>query len=89
MPQLQAQQHSWGDQPLYNFYHFPDEHKKNWMKFWESMDGDMDKIMDFAKKADIDSPVEWFESLHKFLFDFFAGTPKLLKYASKKPLENS
>jgi hypothetical protein len=48
------------------------------------MDGDLDKIMDFAKTADIECPREWTESLHRFLFSVFAGDPKLLKSAADK-----
>lgn len=84
MPLLTAQKHSWKNQPPNNFYHFPEEHKAGWKKFWESMDGDMDKIIDFAKSADIECPAEWFESLHRFLFDVFCGDPKILKCAAEK-----
>ena len=84
MPLLTAQKHQWTGQPPYNFYHFPDEHRAGWQKFWEAMDGDFDKIIDFAKKADIECPKEWYESLHLFLFDIFAGNPKLLKCAANK-----
>ena len=83
MPQLTAQKHGLGTTPIYNFYHFPEEHKANWEEFWKSNDGDLDKILDFAKKADIANPQEWVESLHIFLFDIFCGNPKLLKKASK------
>jgi len=83
MPLLTAQKHGLGTQPVYNFYHFPEEHKANWEEFWKSNDGDLDKILEFAKKADIANPNEWVESLHIFLFDTFCGNPKLLKKASK------
>jgi hypothetical protein len=65
-------------------YTFADEQKKGWLEFWKDMDGDRDKILDFAKKADVDNPEEWFNSLHKFLFDLFAGDVKLLRKAAKK-----
>lgn len=67
-----------------NLYHFPQEHLEGWKAFWEAMDGDMDKILSWAKKAGVESPAEWFESLHRFLFDVFVGSPKLLKEASGK-----
>ncbi len=84
MPQLTAQKHSWIRQPPYNFYHFPEEHRKGWEKFWKEMDGDETKVLDFAKKADIECPCEWFESLHRFLFGVFCGNPKMLKHAASK-----
>jgi len=79
MPLLTAEKHQWTKQPPYNFYHFPDEHRAGWKVFWEEMDGDLDKILAFAKKADIECPNEWYESLHRFLFLTFAGNVKLLK----------
>jgi len=71
-------------QPPNNLYHFPYEHKEGWMTFWKAMEGDMDKILAWAKKAGVEGPAEWFESLHRFLFDVFSGNPKLLKEASGK-----
>ena len=79
MPLLTAEKHQWTKQPPYNFYHFPDEHRAGWTVFWEEMDGDIDKILEFAKKADIECPAEWYESLHRFLFLTFDGNVKLLK----------
>ena len=79
MPLLTAEKHQWTKQPPYNFYHFPDEHRAGWQVFWKEMDGDIDKILEFAKKADIECPNEWYESLHRFLFLTFAGNTKLLK----------
>ena len=77
-----AQKHKSLNQPTYGHYTFPHEHKCGWMEFWKAMDGDLDKIIDFAKKAEIESPTEWFESLHWFLFDTFYGNPAILKKAS-------
>lgn len=79
MPLLTAEKHQWTKQPPYNFYHFPEEHRAAWQTFWKEMNGDLDKILDFAKKADIECPNEWYESLHRFLFLTFAGNVKLLK----------
>jgi hypothetical protein len=79
MPLLTAEKHQWTKQPPYNFYHFPDEHRAGWKVFWEEMDGDLDKILAFAKKAGIECPNEWYESLHRFLFLTFDGNVKLLK----------
>jgi len=79
MPLLTAEKHQWTKQPPYNFYHFPDEHRAGWQVFWEELDGDLDKILEFAKKADIECPNEWYESLHRFLFLTFDGNVKLLK----------
>jgi len=79
-----AQRFSFNKPAPNNLYHFPREHKAGWQAFWESMDGDTDKILDFAKKSDIDSPEEWFSALHLFLFDVFSGNPNLLKVASGK-----
>lgn len=84
MPMLTAQKHQWTKQPPYNFYHFPDEHLAGWKAFWEEMDGDTGKILDFAKTAKIECPAEWFESLHRFLFGVFYGEPLCLKTAAGK-----
>jgi len=84
MPLLTAQKHQWTKQPPYNFYHFPNEHKANWKSFWEEMGGDIDKILEFAKKADIECPKEWLESLHLFLFSEFSGNAKLVRSAAEK-----
>jgi hypothetical protein len=70
--------------PTAGSYKFCKQHKELWNEFWEEMDGDMDKILDFAEKAGVDDPKEWFEELHRFLFDFFCGDPKILKNAAKK-----
>jgi hypothetical protein len=82
MPLLTAEKHQWTRQPPYNFYHFPEEHRIAWQIFWKEMDGDIDKILAFAKKADIECPNEWYESLHRFLFLTFSGNAKLLKVAA-------
>lgn len=79
MPMLTAQKHQWTKQPPYNFYHFPNEHKAAWATFWDQMDGDLDKVIEFADKAGIECPCEWVESLHRFLFDSFVGNPKVFK----------
>jgi hypothetical protein len=79
MPLLTAEKHQWTKQPPYNFYHFPDEHRAGWKVFWEEMNGDIDKILDFAKSAGVECPQEWYESLHRFLFSTFNGNVKLLK----------
>jgi hypothetical protein len=84
MPVLTSQKHQWTSQPPYNFYHFPDEHYPCWATFWQEMDGDIEKILKFAKEADIECPKEWFESLHRFLFSTFSGNPILCTAASKK-----
>lgn len=82
MPLLTAEKHQWTSQPPYNFYHFPEEHRAGWQAFWKEMEGDIDKILDFAKKANIECPNEWIESLHRFLFYTFAGNVKLLKHSA-------
>ena len=85
MPLLRiAQSHSCLNQPPYCLYTFAEEQRKGWLEFWKDMEGDREKILDFAKKADVENPPEWFDSLHKFLFDFFSGDVKLLKNAAKK-----
>lgn len=85
MPLLKTSQtHKCLNQPPYRKYVFADEHKKDWMTFWKAMDGDRDKILDFAEKSEIQNPKDWYEELHRFLFDFFAGDDKLLKKAAKK-----
>lgn len=69
---------------LDDFYVFPEVHKENWAKFYESMDGDQEKILAWAEKSGIDYPKAWFESLHHFLFDVYTGTPAMLKKAAKE-----
>lgn len=84
MPLLRiAQTHKCLNQPSYRLYTFAEEQKKNWYKFWEEMGGDQEKIIDFAKKGEVDNPEDWYEELHRFLFDLFAGDVKLLKKAAK------
>lgn len=83
MSLLTAQKHSWTKQPPYNFYHFPEEHKSNWKKFWEELEGDLDRIIDFADKSGVEDPCEWVESLHRFLFDTFIGDPKVFKKSAE------
>jgi hypothetical protein len=63
-------------------YDFPRSHKPLWEEFWRALDGDYDKILDFAKKGGVENPVEWLEELHRFLFDVFSGCPELVKKAS-------
>jgi hypothetical protein len=83
MPLLTAQKHQWTKQPPYNFYHFPEEHRAGWTIFWEEMDGDLEKIAEFAEKSDVECPCEWLESLHRFLFGTFSGESKLMKTAAE------
>jgi hypothetical protein len=64
-------------------YNFAKEQTGNWITFWEEMDGDINKILEFAKESGIDNPQDWFDELHRFLFDVFSGNDKLLKKASK------
>jgi len=66
------------------WYEFPVEHKELWSRFWDDHNGDLDKIVDFAKKAGIKSPKEFYNALHWFLFDSFSGNPEILKSASSK-----
>lgn len=54
------------------------------MVFWKEMDGDKEKILEFAEKSEIENPEDWYEELHRFLFDFFSGDDRLLKKAAKK-----
>jgi hypothetical protein len=63
-------------------YAFAKEQKKGWEDFWKEMDGDIDKLLDWAKKADIENPQDWVESLHLFLFSTFAGDVRLIKKAA-------
>lgn len=69
---------------LDDYYVFPEQHKGNWARFYESMDGDQEKILAWADKAGIEHPKAWFESLHRFLFDIYTGTPAMLKKAAKE-----
>lgn len=83
MPLLKVADRYFDDRPSC-LYDFPKEHKETWCEFWKSLDGDHDKIIDFAKKAGVENPVEWAEELHRFLFDVFIGCPELAKKASKE-----
>jgi hypothetical protein len=82
-----SSKHQWTKQPPYNFYHFPEEHRQGWEQFWEEMNGDMEKIISFAKTANIEDPNEWYESLHRFLFNAYCGNPKILKSAAAKSFD--
>lgn len=73
---------------LYGNYIFPEEHRKGWMAFWEANNGDIEKILKFAKSADIVHPEEWADSLYVFLFGTFWGNPKLLIQASSKGFDS-
>lgn len=84
---INAFNHDCFDQPPRNLYSFSGEQKHAWSLFWEEMDGDLDKILKFAKDSGIENPEEWFESLHHFLFDVFSGNSKLLKKAAKKTFQ--
>lgn len=89
MPLLRvSQKHTCLNQKEFDSYVFNDEHKADWAEFWESMDGDLEKVLDFAEKAEIENPVDWVNNLHKFLFDFFSGNEKLLKKAGKKSFKD-
>lgn len=66
-----------------DYYVFPEQHKGNWARFYESMGGDQEKILSWADKAGIEHPKAWFESLHRFLFDLYSGTAAMLKKAAK------
>jgi hypothetical protein len=82
-----AQRNSLFRPALDDFYVFPEVHKGNWMRFFEAMDADEEKILSWAEKSDIKHPKAWYESLHKFLFDVYSGTPKLLKKAAKESFQ--
>lgn len=75
MPLLTAQSETYRAQPPRSLYTFVEAHKRGWKDFWESMDGDREKIVDFAEKADVEAPEEWYETLHRFLFDVYPSDP--------------
>ena len=81
---LKAQTHSNNRYDGYATYQFVPKHKPEWREFWEQMDGDKDKILEFAKNGGVERPEEWYQGLHKFLFDFFCGDEKILLTASEK-----
>lgn len=84
MPLLRVSQtHTCLNQPPRCLYEFAEEHRKGWCSFWKALDGDLDKILDFAKKAEVANPEEWYSELHRFLFDVFSGDYRLLKKAAK------
>jgi hypothetical protein len=64
--------------PVHGLYTFAEEHKEDWHKFWINMQGDIDKILDFAKDLGIESPKDWLEELHRFLFDIFSGSYRMI-----------
>lgn len=79
MPMLKTSQaKSYSQVDSYNTYDFAKKHKKGWTEFWEEMGGDMEKIVKFAEDAGIDRPKEWFNSLHRFLFDVYCGDEEIL-----------
>ena len=79
-----AQNHSWVNMPPFGIYKFVDKQRPQWEAFWREMEGDIDKIAEFAQKSEVPSPYNWVEQLHRFLFDTFSGDPRLMKYAAKK-----
>ncbi len=78
-----AQRKSLLEPAVDDYYVFPEIHKYSWFKFFEAMDADEDKIIAWAEQADIKHPKAWYESLHRFLFDVYSGTPVMLKKAAK------
>jgi len=54
-----AQTHTCLDLPPSDLYRFDDGHRYGWASFWVEMKGDLDKIMDWAKKAEIEEPEGW------------------------------
>lgn len=83
-----AQRNSLFRPALDDYYVFPEEHKLQWIKFFDSMDADEEKIIDWAEKSDIAHPKAWYESLHKFLFDMYSGNPTMLKKAAKESFQS-
>lgn len=70
------------------WYEFPEEHRSLWVRFWDDHEGDLDKVCDFAEKAGIESPKEFYNALHWFLFDSFSGNPEILKKAAGKDFKS-
>jgi len=79
---IDAQSHSCFNLPKPGLYHFSEEHRQGWSEFWHIMDGDLDKIVDWAVKAGIEDPEIWYNELHKFLFDVYSGDYRLLRKAA-------
>lgn len=80
----EAQSHSCFDQKPVGIYSFVEDQKENWRAFWKVHNGDVEKILDFAKKSGIENPWNWVDELHLFLFNRFSGNINLLKHAASK-----
>jgi len=81
-------QRPWLDPKPQGVYQFAEEHRPEWAVFWQEMEGDYDKVLEFAKNAEIQNPEDWTESLHLFLFGLFRGANRLLKTAAKKSFKD-
>ena len=64
-------------------YRFYDKHRTGWKRFWAEMGGCMESTVQWAKDAGIESPEQWYNSLHLFLFNKFDGNEDLLRKAAK------
>ncbi len=69
--------------PPSGLYRFDEVHRVGWAKFWQTMKGDVDKIVDWAKTAEIKEPEGWTNELYKFLFGNYSGSLQLLRKAAK------
>jgi hypothetical protein len=84
MPLLKAQKHKlMFDPPPAGIYHFDEIHRIGWSEFWHEMKGDLDKVVDWAKKAEIEEPEAWVNELYKFLFGTYSGNMKLYVRGAK------
>jgi len=75
MPMVLTAQNKDRKQPPRSLYTFVEAQKLQWKEFWKGMDGDQDKITEFAKKSGVEAPEEWCETLHRFLFDLYPSDP--------------
>ena len=67
------------DQVSQGQYQFFEENRQGWCDLWKEMDGDREKILDWANKMKIEFPEEWYTGLHNFLFSVSSGDEELLK----------
>lgn len=72
------------EQQYWPRYHFSDIHRKEWVRFWTSIEGDLEKCQQFAREGGLYDPTQWCASLYKFLFSVWPGEQGLLLKGAKQ-----
>jgi len=68
MPMLKNATSRWDDQPLATRLEFFEEHRAGWEHLWNENGGNRDSIIKWAEDAGMSHPNNFFDGLHRFLF---------------------